>query len=413
MGNLAQHLERGGHSVSLFQFNRSTPLTRLEELKSTSVDVWITHCFYVFDIWQGGPTLENYFESSRIPVVTWFWENPLCSGSFEWLKRFQKKQLPKNILFLAVDTEHVELFRGQGATCKYLPMAVEDRLFDYRCPEIEKQKWAFDLAHIGTPCNQMRITIDDLSEMLDSYTNLFFLELINRMKTNFGETSVESDKVSVIIQKIGMPLRLFFSPMYTDPIKYLRAKLAFHQTAKMLLPDPWFFTLEEMSGRLDFVYSWYQLHYYVFNLVEDGIRVYGGEPWKNFLLPQYDFETPRLTEEELLACFSQTKIQFCVTKWQFRRGLHERPLKIFSVGGFPLTDFRPDLDELFEKDELITFEGLEDAREKIKFYLSNESDRQGIISRGRERTRRDHTVSARLNTMFKYIGDFVGSSKTI
>jgi spore maturation protein CgeB len=67
-----------------------------------------------------------------------------------------------------------------------------------------------------------------------------------------------------------------------------------------------------------------------------------------------------------------------------------------GVGTCLLTDWKPNLRELFEPDiEVVTYRDSEEAVEKVRYLLANEKERRKIAKAGRHRTLRSHTYDIR------------------
>lgn len=67
-----------------------------------------------------------------------------------------------------------------------------------------------------------------------------------------------------------------------------------------------------------------------------------------------------------------------------------------GVGTCLLTDWQDDLPEIFEPErEVVTYQCIEEAIEKVKYLLSHDGERQAIAYAGQKRTLRDHTFTQR------------------
>jgi spore maturation protein CgeB len=67
-----------------------------------------------------------------------------------------------------------------------------------------------------------------------------------------------------------------------------------------------------------------------------------------------------------------------------------------GVGSCLLTDWRPNMPELFEPDtEVVTYRNVEECIEKVNYLLAHEDERQSIGRAGQKRTLRDHTFDNR------------------
>jgi len=74
-----------------------------------------------------------------------------------------------------------------------------------------------------------------------------------------------------------------------------------------------------------------------------------------------------------------------------------RIFEIAMCGGFLLSEYAPGLDELFKlNEEIVCFETVEEAVDKIRFYLEHDALRQSIADAGWRRAHQDYTWHARL-----------------
>lgn len=80
-------------------------------------------------------------------------------------------------------------------------------------------------------------------------------------------------------------------------------------------------------------------------------------------------------------------------------------LRVFEVpaaGGFVLTNYSPQLSNLFKLDEeIICYKSVGEFRDKALYYLKNPELRKKIAAKGRERVLYEHTFDNRLKTIFR------------
>jgi spore maturation protein CgeB len=89
-------------------------------------------------------------------------------------------------------------------------------------------------------------------------------------------------------------------------------------------------------------------------------------------------------------------------------GVNKRTFEIAAAGGFQLVSHRPGLDELFDDGrELVSYEGLDDLREKIRYYLVHDQLRQQIARAGQERVLAEHTYARRLHLLLDTVNGLV------
>lgn len=84
--------------------------------------------------------------------------------------------------------------------------------------------------------------------------------------------------------------------------------------------------------------------------------------------------------------------------------VNPRTFEIMACGGFQLVDRRILLPELFvEGEDIITFNSLNDLREKIDYYLRNETERIRTAKRGQGKVLNSHTYKNRVEQMIDII----------
>ena len=73
-----------------------------------------------------------------------------------------------------------------------------------------------------------------------------------------------------------------------------------------------------------------------------------------------------------------------------------------GVGSCLLTDWKPNIRELFEPDhEIVTYKTADECREKLKFLLENPKIRQQIAENGQKRCLADHNIDRRADKMLE------------
>jgi len=152
----------------------------------------------------------------------------------------------------------------------------------------------------------------------------------------------------------------------------------------------------------------------------------------------------RISQEEMIKVFSQSKINLNFTKssgiiWKelasiflhrnynrsiginnpkywidnlkslppsiWSKQIKGRNFEIPSCGGFLLTEYVDHLEDYYEIcKEIDCFKNIPELIEKINYYLIHKEERESITRAGYERTIKDHTFEKRFNEIFKTIG---------
>jgi len=85
-------------------------------------------------------------------------------------------------------------------------------------------------------------------------------------------------------------------------------------------------------------------------------------------------------------------------------GVTCRPFEVAACGGFCLSEPKKDLGVFFRLgEEVVVFEGVEDLRDKLRYYLRHDEERREIAARGRARALGEHTYEHRVREILETI----------
>jgi spore maturation protein CgeB len=92
------------------------------------------------------------------------------------------------------------------------------------------------------------------------------------------------------------------------------------------------------------------------------------------------------------------------------------PMRVFDImacGGFLLTDYRADLEELFEVGrEVVYYQDGRDLCKKIEYYLAHPKERETIARCGQEKVLREHIYKRRIEKLISVIRDKILATQT-
>ncbi|ACM19834.1 glycosyltransferase, putative [Geotalea daltonii FRC-32] len=128
------------------------------------------------------------------------------------------------------------------------------------------------------------------------------------------------------------------------------------------------------------------------------------------VLPEKILGEP-LSDLEMIKMYSRSKINIgfsaCGDTHQSGERIVQVRLRDFEVpmsGGFYMVEYMEELEEFFTiGKEIVCYTGPEDLAEKIRYYLSHDSEREAIRKAGYERCLRDHTWQKRLSNAFQQL----------
>ena len=109
--------------------------------------------------------------------------------------------------------------------------------------------------------------------------------------------------------------------------------------------------------------------------------------------------------ERMLQVLSSVKISINVHGDFMRYGGNMRLFECAGLGTFQLVDDRPGVHEWFvDGEHLVTFSDLEDLREKARYYLAHDEERERIAAAGRAHVLAHHRYDQRLARVFELLG---------
>jgi spore maturation protein CgeB len=157
----------------------------------------------------------------------------------------------------------------------------------------------------------------------------------------------------------------------------------------------------KFDANICFIGAFYPEREGLLDQVKDlGLKIFGWRGWEHSSLAGY-FHGP-LNIEQFSKAYSCAKISINTNSVPATNGVNQRTFEIPGAGGFQLSDYRKDVDGLFEiGKEIEVFRSETEFRDKIKYYLENEKLRAEVACAGYERVLRDHQMKDRVAKMLK------------
>ena len=115
----------------------------------------------------------------------------------------------------------------------------------------------------------------------------------------------------------------------------------------------------------------------------------------------------RISQANLIKIYNQSKIVLNISfsSKEDKIQIKGRDFEVPGCGSLLLTKDSEEIRRFFEPNkEIITYEDVNDAVKKIKYYLKNETKREMIAKNGYERVMKDHTYKKRFLDILKFIG---------
>ena len=319
------------------------------------------------------PLISNVCQRAGVKYVSWTCDNPLISMYHASVFH------DCNYIFTFDKTNYLE-FRGMGvAHIWYLPLAVDvDRLDDIIERSQDAAKYRGDVAFVGSLYE--RNSYDKLKNRLPEYLRGYFDAVMEAQLNISGANIVEPMLTADILSR----LEEYFT-LEKSPDSFSDLGLIFQTTVLG-------FKIAEIERRRALIElsKYYHVNVYSNSDVSDMVRIrYCGSV-------DYWSEMPKV--------FRASKINLNFTIPNIKSGIPLRVWDVLGSGGFLLTNYQAELPYFFEEGkDLVCFDGVEDLREKVGYYLEHEEERRAIAESGYRKVKETHLYIERIRTMLAQV----------
>ena len=331
-------------------------------LKSKCIDVALSHDF--------SPALSDACMSLGIIYICWVFDAPI--------QMLYDKQVLNdcNYIFTFDKVQYRQLKDKGCAHTYYMPLATNLlRNLAIKITDEDVQKLTCDISFIGTLYaeNEFEKANEHLSEATIS-------EMEEIMRESFGIWDGKDRLYGRLSQKSLDEIRAVYgnSTSMDDDALYTTAFMVKYLAKLERI---------EMLTRL----SGYGIRFYTRDRDAQitGVDVRGGL--------EYTQELPK--------AYHLSHINMNITMRGITSGVPLRVFDIMGMGGFALTNFQPEIPELFTPGKDIeVYHSFEEMEEKASFYLNNEKARQRIAINGAETIKKRYTVEKQVAKMLQIVG---------
>lgn len=115
---------------------------------------------------------------------------------------------------------------------------------------------------------------------------------------------------------------------------------------------------------------------------------------------------PVNASEEAPKIYHLSKINLNMTLRSIETGVPQRVFDIMSVGGFVLSNYQEELEELFVPDkEIVLFHSMDELFKKVEYYREHEEERKSIAMNGYKKVRDVYSYPVALRKILDIAGD--------
>lgn len=116
--------------------------------------------------------------------------------------------------------------------------------------------------------------------------------------------------------------------------------------------------------------------------------------------------------DQLPLFYGQSQVNFNCTSKQMKGAVNQRVFDVPAAGGFVLTDWREQMDELFDPHEMACYHEPEEAPDMARHFLAHPQERRRLTLAARRRVLACHTWQHRLQTMLARMREVYGTPTT-
>ena len=344
-----------GHQIEVIPANRLS-IFSLEETLSREIEEFRPDFVFTLSHLHLFPGL---LETMKMPTASWFVDDP-----FIWLK---PDSFFSHCALFVWDRSYIPSLKDLGASSIfYLPLATNPATFKKKSlSEAERVRFEANISFVG-------------QSLYGTYYRDFF------------ESGADlHPALEEIIRTVAKdPLRKIDAILTKVAEKF--GQIPFRDNAQK---EAVLYSLEQAAMTLHRKNS-------LLAVAGFGLKVYGDEGWKRLLgekticLGWVDYH------RELPLIYAASKVNLNLTKAQMKQTVTQRVFDVPAVGGFLLTDYRSDLEELFNfEKEIASFKSEDELFEKAVHFLSRPEEREKIASLAHKRVLAQHTYQHRMQEM--------------
>ncbi len=342
------------------KYNDDAFFERMEhDLKDGNYDLVLTTNFW--------PIVSKVCKKHDLKYVSWFFDSPPNLPTAECM------EYSCNRIFFFARADY-EAYKKLGLdNVHYLPLAVNtERL---RGVKADSAKYGSEISFVGKLYESM---LPAFMSHMNEYQRGYLDGVVKVQLQLYGGYIVDD----VVTEEFVQSVRDRYLSLSDKAVQLTKKEISWAVAS--------YVTHLERMTLLSILSKKHQLKLYTYKLTDDEKR----------MLPAVEYCGPVNYLTEMPQVFAASKINLCPVLKANKSGIPLRALDIMGCGGFLLSSYQPELYEYFiDGEECAMYSSLEDAVEKVQFYLQNEDIRKSIAKKGFEKIDKDFRYEDRINVL--------------
>lgn len=372
--HIAYALDRMGHEVAIYPRPIENVLEKSDYmrdfysfLQKSALDFVISNIF--------NPYLAETTHELNLKYVVYGMDSPMFA-----IYRYEEESRYNNCYLFLLDRMECARLKKRGYTNVYhMPLGSDDYT-------------AGNISITDEEINKYRCGISFVGSL---YSDNVYDENIDKFPQSLQERFSEIFECSALCWDAADRLSPQLTPEITEGIK-------------RVLPD--MMRASGSMGDAEYLRSWFfarkQTHTERTLLLEllaeqYDLRLY---TWDHQIVPKTIRRFPTVQFEDSLKVYYSAKINLNITLRSIESGVPLRIFDIMSVGGFVLSNWQPEIEELFEEGkEIVTFKTPEEMLEKVDYYLHHEEERLQVAVNGYRKVKECYTFEHQLQKIISIL----------
>lgn len=300
------------------------------------------------------------FELMRVPYGCWWVDNP-----FFWVTKEMLIQGVSDYACIFLwDRGYTDNLKALGfKEIHFLPLATNpERFKKIELSSRDKERFSCEVSFVGSSTIDIALNFEE-----------FFLKRIKDPSTKgFIKEAMRQQAINPLDWMEGILKRLGLDPSSLEDGERFSRILEF----------------ASMAGYREGILK---------ALSTFDLRVYGDSGWRR-IIGEGVYFGPADYENDLPKVYNGSKINLNITMAQMKEAINQRVYDVSACGGFVLSDFRPDLERLFELGkEVVCYQNIKELKALCDHFLSHPREREEMADRAQKRVLREHTYMVRMD----------------
>lgn len=319
------------------------------------------------------PVLSDACMKKGMKYIAWCYDNPLNVERIE-----ETLGNPVNYVFLFDKVQFWQYVRKGFYTVYHLPLGVNrSRLMRLKVSTDERVQYGAEVSFVG---NLYESFIHELMAPMDDYTTGYLKSLMDVQLQIYGQYIFDDIITQELVDNINEQY-LMWNPK--TKLRISKQALTFAMASEVTRNER-LILLTLCGKRFDTKLYSNDDSALIKNVTKCGSV-------------DYVKEMPKV--------FACSKVNLNPTLRVIQTGIPLRAFDIMGAGGFLLSNYQEELLENFENEKhLVIYESMEDAIEKIGFYIKHEENRCQIAENGKRRTLEAYSLQGCMQRMFQTAG---------